>query len=124
MGKGFLTGTIAADTKFGADDFRSIVPRFSSEALSANQILVDLLKVIAKENNATSAQVALAWLLAQKPWIAPIPGTTKTSRLNENLGAIDLILSADELKRINDALEKVKIEGDRYPASHQTRVGR
>ncbi|PZP50586.1 MAG: aldo/keto reductase, partial [Pseudopedobacter saltans] len=101
LGKGFLTGAINADTKFAENDFRNIVPRFTEENRKANQDLVELVKTIAEENNATPAQIALAWLLAQKPFIAPIPGTTKISRLEENAGAVDVHLNAQELKRIN-----------------------
>ncbi len=124
LGKGFLTGAIGADTTFGSDDFRSVVPRFSPEALQANQALVERLGVIAADKEATPAQIALAWLLAQKPWIVPIPGTTRLHRLEENLGAVDVTLSEDDLRRIDQALEKVKIEGDRYPPALQARAGR
>jgi aryl-alcohol dehydrogenase-like predicted oxidoreductase len=124
LGKGFLTGAIGADAKFGSDDFRSVVPRFSAEALQANQVLVDLLGQIAKDKGATPAQVALAWLLAQKPWIVPIPGTTKLHRLEENLGAVNLVLTQTDLGKIAQALEDVKIQGERYPAALQARVGR
>jgi aryl-alcohol dehydrogenase-like predicted oxidoreductase len=124
LGKGFLTGTIDANATFGKDDFRSIVPRFSPQALKANQVLVDLLGKIAADKGATPAQIALAWLLAQKPWIVPIPGTTKLHRLEENLEAASVELSGGDLSRIADALKHVKIEGDRYPASLQARVGR
>ncbi len=124
LGKGFLTGTIAAETKFDSTDFRNIVPRFSEENRKANQSLVDLVKVIAEQNKSTPAQIALAWLLAQKPFIAPIPGTTKIQRLEENAGAVMISLSANELKRINEALEEIKIVGERYPASLQARVGK
>jgi aryl-alcohol dehydrogenase-like predicted oxidoreductase len=124
LGKGFLTGTISASATFGKDDFRSVVPRFSPEALQANQALVDVLGVIAMGMNATPAQVALAWLLAQKPWIVPIPGTTKLNRLKENLGAASLQLSESDLSRIASALAQVEVHGDRYPAALQARVGR
>ena len=124
MGKGFLTGAIGAGATFGSDDFRSIVPRFAPEALQANQALVDLLGEIAKGMSATSAQVALAWLLAQKPWIVPIPGTTKLHRLDENLARASLQLSQGICEKITDALTQVDIEGDRYPAALQARVGR
>jgi len=124
LGKGFLTGTIGAGATFGSDDFRSIVPRFAPEALRANQALVDLLGEIARGMSATPAQVALAWLLAQKPWIVPIPGTTKLHRLDENLGGASLQLSTPDLQKITDALTQIRIEGDRYPAALQTRVGR
>ncbi len=124
LGKGFLTGAIAANTTFGSDDFRSVVPRFSPEALQANQALVDLLGAIATGKGATPAQVALAWLLAQKPWIVPIPGTTKLHRLEENLAADAVTLSDTDLSQIDYALKKVKVEGDRYPSALQARVGR
>jgi aryl-alcohol dehydrogenase-like predicted oxidoreductase len=124
LGKGFLTGAIKEGTTFGKDDFRSIVPRFSPEALQANQALVDLLTQIAKEKGVTPAQIALAWLLAQKPWIVPIPGTTKLHRLDENLGAISVELSDSDLRTIAAVLKQVKIQGDRYPPALQARVGR
>lgn len=124
LGKGFLTGAINAQTTFGADDFRSKVPRFAAEAIEANEKLVSLLAALAAEKNVTPAQIALAWLLAQKPWIVPIPGTTKLHRLTENLGAVELVLNADDLRKIANALETVKIVGDRYPASLMARVGR
>jgi aryl-alcohol dehydrogenase-like predicted oxidoreductase len=124
LGKGFLTGAIAADASFGKDDFRSVVPRFSQEALSANQALVAALKRIAAAKSATPAQIALAWLLAQKPWIAPIPGTTKLHRLEENLAAADLRLSPDDLAEIRAAVSEIAIEGDRYPAHLKSRAGR
>lgn len=124
LGKGFLTGAINAQTTFGADDFRSKVPRFAAEAIEANEQLVSLLAALAAEKNVTQAQIALAWLLAQKPWIVPIPGTTKLHRLTENLGAANLVLNAEDLRKIANALETVKIVGDRYPASLMARVGR
>lgn len=124
LGKGFLTGAIKTGTTFGEDDFRSKVPRFAAEALEANEQLVSLLAMLAAEKGVTSAQIALAWLLAQKSWIVPIPGTTKLHRLEENLGAADLILSQNDLHKITQALEKVKIIGERYPAALQARVGR
>jgi len=124
LGKGFLTGAIKEGMTFGSDDFRSKVPRFSPEALLANQELVLLLAQIAKDKGVTSAQIALAWLLAQKPWIVPIPGTTKLQRLEENLGAATVSLSDSELNTIVGALRNVKTQGDRYPASLQSRVGR
>ena len=124
LGKGFLTGAINENTTFDSTDFRNIVPRFTPEARKANQALVDLLGRIASGKKATPAQIALAWLLAQKPWIAPIPGTTKLHRLEENIGAADLQLSADDLRDINDAVSKVTVEGARYPASLQQLVGR
>jgi len=124
LGKGFLTGAIDAGATFAGDDFRSIVPRFAPQALQANHALVDLLREIAKGMHATPAQVALAWLLAQRPWIVPIPGTTKLHRLDENLGAASLQLSMGDLQKIADALAQVHIEGARYPAALQARVGR
>jgi len=124
LGKGFLTGKINAETKFDASDFRNIVPRFSEENRIANQGLVDLLHAIATENNATPAQIALAWLLAQKPFIVPIPGTTKLNRLTENIGGANNTLNADELNKINAALATIEIVGERYPAHLQARVGK
>lgn len=124
LGKGFLTGAIDASATFGEDDFRSKVPRFAAEALAANKQLVTLLGELAAEKGVTPAQIALAWLLAQKPWIVPIPGTTKLHRLEENMGAADVILSQKELSKIEQALATVKVVGDRYPAALQARVGR
>jgi aryl-alcohol dehydrogenase-like predicted oxidoreductase len=115
LGKGFLTGKIDANTPFASDDFRSTLPRFTPEAIKNNQALVDLLGEIGGRLKATTAQVALAWVLAQKPWIVPIPGTTKLQRLDENLAAADLALSAQDLRDIESAAAKIKIEGDRYP---------
>jgi len=124
LGKGFLTGAISETTTFASDDFRNIVPRFSPEARKANQALVDVLGTIATAKQATPAQIALAWLLAQKPWIVPIPGTTKLSRLKENIGAASVVLSADDLRDIETALSVITVQGDRYPAHLQARVGR
>ncbi|WP_417939746.1 aldo/keto reductase [Flavobacterium sp. RS13.1] len=124
LGKGFLTGAINEHTKFDPTDFRNIVPRFTEENRKTNQVLVNLVKVIATENKATPAQIALAWLLAQKPFIAPIPGTTKIHRLEENVGAINLTLSLDELNRIDKALKEIEIIGERYPTALQARVGK
>ncbi|MEK6481294.1 aldo/keto reductase [Catalinimonas sp. 4WD22] len=124
LGKGFLTGAIKQDTKFDQSDFRNIVPRFSEENRKVNQALVGLLGKMADERNATAAQIALAWLLAQKPWIVPIPGTTKLHRLEENVGASDILLDADELKEINEAVAKVEIQGARYPEQMQNMVER
>jgi aryl-alcohol dehydrogenase-like predicted oxidoreductase len=124
LGKGFLTGAINEQTTFAANDFRSIVPRFSTENRAANQGLVYRLRVIADEKQATPAQVALSWLLAQKPWIVPIPGTTKVHRLEENLAAAALELTASDLREISDALGQFAVHGDRYPAELQKRVGR
>lgn len=115
LGAGFLTGKIDANTQFDASDFRNAVPRFSAEARRANQVLVDIVNGVAARKSATPAQIALAWLLAQKPWIVPIPGTTKLHRLEENLGAIDLELTADDLQQINASLAKIKVQGERLP---------
>ena len=124
LGKGFLTGAIDERTTFDATDFRNTVPRFSEENRKANQALVDLLKAIAAEKDATPAQIALAWLLAQKPWIAPIPGTTKLHRLEENIAAASLELSEGEQQHITAAAAKITIQGARYPESLQQRVGK
>jgi aryl-alcohol dehydrogenase-like predicted oxidoreductase len=124
LGKGFLTGKIDENTTFESSDFRSIVPRFSPEARKANQAVVDLLGRIAEQKNSTPAQIALSWLLAQKPWIVPIPGTTKVSRLEENLGGVNINLSADDLHEIDSAASKIKVEGARYPEHLQKMVGR
>lgn len=124
LGKGFLTGAITENTTFDSSDFRNIVPRFTPEARKANQAVVDLLGQMAARKNATPAQIALAWLLAQKPWIVPIPGTTKLHRLEENIGAAVLELSSDDLRDINSAASKITVQGDRYPAHLQQRVGR
>ncbi|WP_434666752.1 aldo/keto reductase [Klebsiella sp. B345] len=124
LGKGFLTGAIKPGATFGADDFRSKVPRFAAEAIAANERLIALLGELAAEKGVTSAQIALAWLLAQKPWIVPIPGTTKLHRLEENLGAADVVLSSADLQQITQALDTVKVIGERYPAEMQARVGR
>jgi aryl-alcohol dehydrogenase-like predicted oxidoreductase len=124
LGKGFLTGKIDESTKFDSTDFRNIVPRFTPEARKANQALVELLRAIAEKKRATPAQIALAWLLAQKPWIVPIPGTTKLHRLEENLGAADVELTPDDLREIDTAASKLTLHGDRYPAHLQERVGR
>jgi aryl-alcohol dehydrogenase-like predicted oxidoreductase len=124
LGKGFLTGKINADTKFDSTDFRNIVPRFSAENRKANQALVDVIHSFAEQRKATPAQIALAWLLAKKPWIVPIPGTTKLARLEENLGAAEIQLSPDDARALEEASSKVKLEGARYPASHAKLVGR
>ena len=124
LGKGFLTGKIDENTKFDTSDFRNIVPRFSPEARKANQSMIDLLNSIAQKKNATPAQIALAWLLAQKPWIVPIPGTTKLHRLEENIGSLNIQFTADELKEIDDASSAIKVEGARYPEQLQKLVGR
>lgn len=124
LGKGFLTGAINASTEFSKDDFRNIVPRFTPEARQVNQALIDALTVIAQARRVTLAQVALAWLLARKPWIVPIPGTTKLHRLEENLAAAEVELDVDDLQRIADALSGIAIKGARYPAALASRVGR
>jgi len=124
LGKGFLTGKIDENTKFDSSDFRNIVPRFSPEARKANQSLIDLLSKIAERKKATPAQIALAWLLAQKPWIVPIPGTTKLNRLEENIGATSIGFSADELREIEAASSNITIQGERYPENLQKLVGR
>jgi aryl-alcohol dehydrogenase-like predicted oxidoreductase len=124
LGKGFLTGAISENTTFDSTDFRNIVPRFTPEARKANQALVDLLGEIAARKQATTAQIAIAWLLARKPWIVPIPGTTKLHRLDENLGAADVELTPDDLRDIDGALSRITVQGDRYPAHLAARVGR
>jgi len=124
LGKGFLTGAINENTKFDSTDFRNIVPRFNEENRKANQALVDVLGDIAGQKKATSAQIAIAWLLAQKPWIVPIPGTTKLHRLEENLGAANIELSEKDLRDITAAVSKIAVQGDRYPAHLQQRVNR
>ena len=123
LGKGFLTGKMDANTKFGSSDFRSTLPRFTPEALKANQAVVDLLDRIAKQKGATPAQIALAWLLAQKPWIVPIPGTTKLSRLDENIGSVEITLTSDDLREIDSTASKIMVEGDRYPEHLQRMTG-
>ncbi len=124
LGKGFLTGKIDANTKFDSTDFRSSVPRFSPENRKVNQALVDIVSSFATHKKATPAQIALAWLLAKKPWIVPIPGTTKLARLEENLGAVTLELTADEIHVLEEASSKIKLEGARYPTFHEQLVGR
>ena len=123
LGKGFLTGKIDETTQFDKTDFRNVVPRFSEENRKANQTLVDLLGDIARQKAATPAQIALAWLLAQKPWIVPIPGTTKLHRLEENIGAVDVDLNPEDISRIDTAFSQIPVQGDRYPAHLQKRVG-
>jgi aryl-alcohol dehydrogenase-like predicted oxidoreductase len=123
LGKGFLTGKIDENTTFDKSDFRNIVPRFTPEARKANQAVVDLLARIAKQKAATPAQIALAWLLAQKPWIVPIPGTTKLPRLDENIGSLAVSLTADDLRDIDSAASKITVEGDRYPEQLQRMTG-
>ena len=124
LGKGFLTGKIDENTKFDSSDFRNVVPRFSPEARKANQSMIDLLNKIAKQKDATPAQVALAWLIAQKPWIVPIPGTTKLHRLEENIGSVNIEFTDDELHEIDNASGEIKVEGARYPEHLQKLVGR
>jgi aryl-alcohol dehydrogenase-like predicted oxidoreductase len=124
LGKGFLTGAITADTKFDGSDFRNVVPRFSPQARTANHALVERLQQIAARRGATPAQIALAWLLAQKPWIAPIPGTTRLRRLEENLGAAEIEMTGADLREIEAALAHIRIEGERYPESLKTLTGR
>ncbi|MGG3916026.1 aldo/keto reductase [Rossellomorea vietnamensis] len=124
LGKGFLTGRIDKNASFDKSDFRSIVPRFKPENIEANQVLVDLIEKIAVGKDATPAQIALAWVLAQKPWIVPIPGTRKLERLEENLGAAEVELTTEELDDLNDALSKIEVSGERYPAEYANRVGK
>ena len=124
LGKGFLTGTIDADTKFDTRDFRRSVPRFSAENRKANQALVDVICSFAEQRKVTPAQISLAWLLAKKPWIVPIPGTTKLARLEENLGAAAVELTPNDVRALEDASSKIKLEGARYPAFHAKLVGR
>ena len=124
LGKGFLTGKIDENTTFDSSDFRNIVPRFTPEARKANQALVDLLRNIAERKKATPAQIALAWLLAQKPWIVPIPGTTKVNRLDENIGAAAIELTSDDLSEIDGAASKITVEGARYPEQLEQMTGR
>lgn len=123
LGRGFLTGKIDENTTFDSSDFRNIVPRFAPEARKANQSVVDLLRTIADRKKATPAQVALAWLLAQKPWIVPIPGTTKLHRLEENIGALDVELTPQDLREINDAASKITVQGARYPEAMERKTG-
>lgn len=124
LGKGFLTGKFDENTKFDSSDFRSRLPRFTPEALQANQALVNLLGSIAQRKNATPAQIALAWLLAQKPWIVPIPGTTKLNRLEENIGALSVELSSEDLRDIDTAASKIQVQGNRYPEALEAMTGR
>jgi len=124
LGKGFLTGKIDESATFDSNDFRSTLPRFAPEALKANQAMVDLLGRIAAEKNATPAQIALAWLLAQKPWIVPIPGTTKLERLDENIGAVAIELTADDLREIDSAAAQITVQGNRYPEKLEQLTGR
>jgi aryl-alcohol dehydrogenase-like predicted oxidoreductase len=124
LGEGFLTGILDKNSTFKRDDFRSVVPRFNPENLDSNQVLVNLIREFAENKNATPAQIAISWVLAQKPWIVPIPGTKKLSRLGENLRAADIELSSEELRDLNNALSKIGISGDRYPAEYANRVGK
>ncbi|HTR64699.1 MAG TPA: aldo/keto reductase [Terriglobales bacterium] len=124
LGKGFLTGAISKDTQFDKNDFRNIVPRFSPENREANRVLVDLVEEFAKQKKATPAQIALAWLLAQKPWIVPIPGTTKLHRLEENIGAASVTLTAADVRQLDEATSKLELHGARYPEHLQKLVGR
>jgi len=124
LGKGFLTGKINEDTKFDKTDFRNIVPRFTPENRKANQALVDLVGKFAQQKKATPAQIALAWLLAQKPWVVPIPGTTRLHRLEENIGAANVELSPDDLRQLEAAASKIAVQGARYPEHLQKMVGR
>jgi len=124
LGKGFLTGAMSKDTKIGEGDFRALLPRFTPEAMEKNQALIDLLRRIAREKQATPAQIALAWILAQKPWIVPIPGTTKLSRFDENMAAADVELTSRDLAEIAQALADIDVEGERYPAQWMATTGR
>jgi aryl-alcohol dehydrogenase-like predicted oxidoreductase len=124
LGKGFLTGKIDENAKFDSSDFRSTLPRFTPDALKANQALIDLLGRIAKKKKATPAQIALAWLLAQKPWIVPVPGTTKLRRLEENIGAVEIKFTPDDLREIDEAASKITVHGARYPEKMEQMTGR
>jgi len=124
LGKGFLTGAISANTKFDSTDFRNTVPRFSEDNRKANQALVNVIEKFAAQKKVTPAQIALAWLLAQKPWIVPIPGTTKLNRLDENIGAVSVELTADDLREIDNAASKITVQGARYPEKLEQMTGR
>jgi aryl-alcohol dehydrogenase-like predicted oxidoreductase len=125
LGRGYLTGTLNEHTKFeGSNDNRAALPRFTPEAMKANQVIVDLLNELGQRKRATSSQIALAWVLAQKPWIVPIPGTTKLARLEENLKSADLKFTPEELRDLNIAVSKIKLQGDRYPRDQQKLVGK
>jgi aryl-alcohol dehydrogenase-like predicted oxidoreductase len=124
LGKGFLTGKIDENTTFDQSDFRNTLPRFTPEARKANQTMIDLLAKIAERKSATPAQIALAWVLAQKPWIVPIPGTTKMQRLEENIGAVSVELTSEDLREIDDAASKITVQGARYPESLEQLTGR
>lgn len=123
LGRGFLTGKLDKNTTFGENDNRADLPRFTKEAMAANQVVIDYINELATTKNATAAQIALAWVMAQKPWIVPIPGTTKISRIHENIKAANIKFSDEEMKTINDALSKIEIVGDRYPESEKRRTG-
>lgn len=123
LGRGFLTGKLDKNTTFGENDNRADLPRFTKEAMAANQVVIDYINELATTKNATAAQIALAWVMAQKPWIVPIPGTTKISRIHENIKAANIKFSDEEMKAINDALSKIEIVGDRYPESEKRRTG-
>lgn len=123
LGRGFLTGKLDKNTTFGENDNRADLPRFTKEAMAANQVVIDYINELAIAKNATAAQIALAWVMAQKPWIVPIPGTTKISRIHENIKAANIKFSDEEMKTINDALSKIEIVGDRYPESEKRRTG-
>jgi aryl-alcohol dehydrogenase-like predicted oxidoreductase len=124
LGRGFLTGTVSANTHFAAGDVRNVLPRFTAEARAANQVVVDLVRRIAEAKEATPAQVALAWLLARRPWIVPIPGTRRLERLEENLGAVDLALTAQDLAELDDASARIEVTGERYPEQMQQMIDR
>lgn len=124
LGKGFLTGKIDESTTFDSTDFRNTVPRFSAEARKANQVLIDLIGRFAERKNATPAQIALAWVLAQKPWIVPIPGTTKPHRLEENIGAVEVELTNDDLREIDSLTSQIEVQGARYSESSQKMINR
>jgi aryl-alcohol dehydrogenase-like predicted oxidoreductase len=124
LGRGFLTGKIDENTTFDSSDFRNLLPRFTPEARRANQALISILQTIGDKKSATPAQIALAWLLAQKPWIVPIPGTTKLHRLEENIGAVSLELTADDLREIDRASSEIRVEGSRYPEQLEQMTGR
>ena len=124
LGKGFLTGKINENTTFDSSDFRTTLPRFTPEARKANQALIELLNSIAEQKKATPAQIALAWLLAQKPWIVPIPGTTKLRRLEENIEAVAIELTSDDLREIDSAASKITVQGARYPEKIEQMTGR
>jgi len=121
---GFLTGQMNADTKFDETDFRNLLPRYSKDAMAANMAIVDLVKLIAKQKNASPAQIALSWVMAQKPWIIPIPGTTKLHRLEENIKSVNVQLTAEDLKKIRDVISKIQITGERYNTQMNKTLGK